>query len=68
MITVKIGRHEVLLPVNHNGYTFRGSLKGQQENIRKILSFLCLKFRFVRLSLKCSFNYMRNEVVIKTTN
>ena len=30
MITDRIGRHEVLLPINNNYYTFRGSYKGQK--------------------------------------
>ena len=55
MITVKIGRHEVL-------FTLSGDLR-KKINFRTILHFICLKFRFLRLSLKCSFNYMHNKVI-----
>ena len=43
MITDKIGRHKVLLPTNHNYYSFQGSKKEQKvcENFRlKILLFM----------------------------
>ena len=40
MITDRIGRHKVLLPINNNYYTFRGSYKGQKagETFGKFLS------------------------------
>ena len=37
MITDRIGRHEVLLPINHKNYNFREKKKSQVIKEREIL-------------------------------
>ena len=37
MITDRIGRHEVLLPINHKNYNFREKKNSQVMNDREIL-------------------------------
>ena len=56
LITDRIGRHEVLFPVNHKYSTFRRSSKRKKKIGEKFGKFsilrFSLKFRFLRLSCR----------------
>ena len=65
IITDRIGRHEVLLPINNEYYSFRGSYNGKDKKPGKISEnspiyylSLCLKFGFLRHSCRCYGDYI----------